>query len=61
MEMNVELNSPPSNWANNVLAMSHVANGDTDKAKADFEKILAAQPENKWAKEQLEELNRTVK
>src|SRR4051812_43983970 len=61
MEMNVELNGPPSNWANNVLAMSHRANGETEKAKADFQKIVAAQPDNKWAKEQLEELNRTVK
>ena len=58
MEMNVEFNNPPGPWTSSVLAMSHKANGDTEKAKADFQKILEIQPDNKWAKDQLEELNK---
>jgi hypothetical protein len=33
MEMNFAANSPDSVWAYHVLAMSHEANGEIDKAK----------------------------
>ena len=57
MELNVEVNSPPSMWTYNLLAMSHAANKETEKAKADFKKILELDPNNKFAKQQLEQLN----
>jgi tetratricopeptide (TPR) repeat protein len=57
MELNVEVNTPPSGWAYNLLAMSHVANKEVDKAKADYQKILELNPQDEWAKKQLEQLN----
>jgi tetratricopeptide (TPR) repeat protein len=57
MELNVEVNTPPSGWAYNLLAMSHVANKEVEKAKADYQKILELNPQDAWAKKQLEQLN----
>jgi tetratricopeptide (TPR) repeat protein len=57
MELNVEVNTPPSLWSYNLLAMAHKANQETEKAKADFQKILELNPKDEFAKEQLEELN----
>lgn len=57
MEMNGELNAPLSGWGAAVLAMAHVANKDFDKAKADFQKILQKEPDNQWARKQLDNLN----
>ncbi len=57
MELNVDVNKPPSMWAYNLLAMSHAANKETDKAKADYQKILELDPKNAFAKKQLEQLN----
>lgn len=57
MELNVEVNTPPSMWSYNLLAMAHSANKETEKARADFQKILALDPNNAFAKKQLEELN----
>jgi tetratricopeptide (TPR) repeat protein len=57
MELNVEVNTPPSGWAYNLLAMSHVANQEVEKAKADYQKILELNPQDEWAKKQLEQLN----
>jgi hypothetical protein len=59
MELNVEVNTPPSGWAYSLLAMSHVANKEVEKAKADYRKILEKNPQDEWAKEQLEKLNGT--
>ena len=56
MELNVEVNTP-SMWTYNLLAMAHAANHETEKAKADFHKILELNPENAFAKKQLEELD----
>jgi tetratricopeptide (TPR) repeat protein len=56
MELNLELNSPLSNWAYSDLAMAHIANHEPQKAEADFSKILEGDPENSWAKEELEKL-----
>jgi len=58
MELNTEVNAPPSLWSYNLLAMAHAANKETDKAKADYQKILELNPQNEFAKKQLEELNR---
>jgi hypothetical protein len=57
MEMNVEFNAPPGMWTRNLLAMAHAANNETDKAKTDFQKILEIDPQNAFAKQQLEKLN----
>jgi tetratricopeptide (TPR) repeat protein len=57
MELNAEVNTPPSMWTRNLLAMAHAANKETEKAKADFQKILELDPKNEFAKKQLEELN----
>jgi TolA-binding protein len=57
MELNVEVNTPPSDWAYNLLAMSHVANKQPDKAKADYQKAVELYPQDDWAKKQLEQLN----
>lgn len=57
MELNVEFNTPPSMWSLNLLAMSHKANKQIDQAKADFQKILELNPQDAFAKKQLEELN----
>ena len=58
MELNVEVNTP-SRWSYNLLAMSHVANKETEKAKVDYQKILELNPQDAWARKQLEELNRS--
>jgi len=57
MELNVEVNTPPSGWAYSLLAMSHTADKEVDKAKADYRKILERNPQDEWAKKQLEKLN----
>jgi len=59
MELNGEMNKPLSGWGSSVLAMAHVGNKDFDKAKADFQRILEKDPENKWAKQQLDKLNQS--
>jgi Photosynthetic reaction centre cytochrome C subunit len=56
MEMNVEFNNPPSMWTYHLLSMAHTANGDTDKAKADLQKTIAQYPDDKWAKQQLQDM-----
>jgi tetratricopeptide (TPR) repeat protein len=58
MELNHEVNLPLSGWALSVLAMSHQASGDVDKAIADYRNILEVTPNNSWAKQQLEELQK---
>jgi tetratricopeptide (TPR) repeat protein len=57
MELNVGVNTPPSLWSYNLLAMAHTANKETEKAKADYRKILELNPQDAFAKKQLEELN----
>ncbi len=55
MEMNAELNKL-TGWGNSLLAMSHRANGEIDKAIADFTRIVEVNPNDQWAKKQLEDL-----
>jgi len=57
MELNFAANSPGSVWAYHMLAMSHEANGEIDKAKADYRKVIELHPEDTWAKEQLDSLS----
>jgi tetratricopeptide (TPR) repeat protein len=57
MELNVEVNTPPSGWAYSLLAMSHAANKEVEKAKADYRKILELNPQDDWAKKQLAQLD----
>ncbi len=57
MELNVEVNTPPTGWAYHLLAQAHVANKEIDKAKADYRKILEMNPQDQFAKKQLEELS----
>jgi hypothetical protein len=59
MELNVEVNTPPSLWSYNLLAMAHTANKETEKAKADYRKILELKPQDAFAKKQLEELSKS--
>jgi hypothetical protein len=59
MELNVEVNTPPSLWSYNLLAMAHKANNQTEKAKADFQKILELNPKDDFARKQLDQLNAT--
>ncbi|HMG85364.1 MAG TPA: c-type cytochrome [Terracidiphilus sp.] len=57
MEMNFAANNPQSVWAFHVLAMSHQANGETDKAIEDFRKVVALHPDDTWAKQQIDALS----
>ncbi len=55
MELNAET-ATLSGWGLNLLAMAHKANGETEKAIAEFTKIVEKNPNDKWAKGQLDEL-----
>jgi len=56
MELNLEVNNPLSGWGSNLIAMAHRASGDTSKAIQDYKKIVEANPDNSWAKQQLADL-----
>jgi len=60
MELNAEVN-PLTTWGRSLIAMSHQANGETEKAIADFQKIVALNPNDSWAKKQLEDLKNAKK
>lgn len=55
MELNAEVNSL-TNWGRSLLAMAHRANGEREKAIDDFQKIVDTNPNDGWAKQQLEAL-----
>lgn len=57
MELNFASNSPQSVWAYHMLAMSHQANGEIEKAKSDYRKVVELHPDDTWAKGQLESLS----
>jgi hypothetical protein len=57
MEMNVAANNPTSVWSYHMLAMSHQANGEIEKAKADYGKVFELHPDDSWAKQQLDALS----
>jgi tetratricopeptide (TPR) repeat protein len=56
MELNFSENHPDSVWSYHMLSMAHQANGQIDKAIADYRKVLALHPDDKWAKEQVDSL-----
>lgn len=56
MELNLEVHNPLSSWGSNLIAMAHRASGDISKAIQDYKKIVEANPDNSWAKQQLAEL-----
>jgi tetratricopeptide (TPR) repeat protein len=59
MEMHFAANSPTSAWSYHLLAMSHVANGEIEKARADYRKVIELHPDDSWAKKQLDSLSAT--
>lgn len=56
-ELNVEVNTPPSAWALHLEGQAHILNSEPEKAKADYEKILKMNPQDEFAKKQLDSLN----
>jgi hypothetical protein len=57
MEMNFAANHPTSVWSYHMLAMSHQADGEIEKAKADYGKVFELHPDDTWAKQQLDALS----
>jgi hypothetical protein len=62
MEMNVaenpKLNEKNAGWTYGVMAKAHLEADEKDKAKADLQQILQANPNNKWAKDELDKLSK---
>jgi Photosynthetic reaction centre cytochrome C subunit len=56
-ELNLEENTPPSTWALHLAGQAHILNQEPEKAKADYEKILQINPQDAFAKKQLDGLN----
>src|ERR1700686_2907432 len=56
MELNFAENHPDSVWSYHMLAMAHQANGQIEKAIADYRKVLALHPDDRWPKEQIDSL-----
>jgi tetratricopeptide (TPR) repeat protein len=57
-ELNFSANHPDTVWSYHLLAMAHRANGQTDKAIADYRKVLELHPDDDWAKQQVEALTK---
>jgi predicted TPR repeat methyltransferase len=58
MEMSFDSNHPDSVWSSHMLAMTHQANGQIDKAIADYRKVLELHPDDTWAKDQIVSLSK---
>ena len=58
MELNFSANHPDSVWSYHMLAMTHQANGQIDKAIADYRKVLELHPDDTWAKQQIDSLSK---
>lgn len=56
MELNVEVNTPPSAWALHLSGQAHILNKENEKAVADYKRILEANPNDQFAKKQLDRL-----
>jgi len=59
MELSFSANHPDSVWSYHMLAMAHQANGQFDKAIADYRKVLALHPDDVWAKQQIDSLTKS--
>ena len=57
MELNFAANHPRSVWAYHMLAMAHEANGEIEKALADYRQVVLLHPDDAWAKRQIEALS----
>ena len=57
MELNFAANRPESMWSYHMLAMAHEANGERDKALADYRKVVELHPDDAWAKQKIEALS----
>jgi len=58
MEMSFDSNHPDSVWSYHMLAMTHQANGEIEKAIADYRKVLELHPDDAWAKDQIASLSK---
>jgi tetratricopeptide (TPR) repeat protein len=58
MEMSFDSNHPDSVWSYHMLAMAHQANGQIDRAIADYRKVLELHPDDTWAKDQIVSLSK---
>src|ERR1700730_6925081 len=58
MELNFSANHPDSVWSYHMLAMTHEANGQIDKAIADYRKVLELHPDDAWATQQIDSLSK---
>jgi tetratricopeptide (TPR) repeat protein len=59
MDLNFAENHPDSVWSYHMLAMTHLANGQIEKAVADYRKVLELHPDDVWAKQQIETLSKS--
>jgi tetratricopeptide (TPR) repeat protein len=59
MDLNFAENHPDSVWSYHMLAMTHQANGQIEKAIADYRKVLELHPDDVWAKQQIETLSKS--
>jgi tetratricopeptide (TPR) repeat protein len=57
-ELNFSQNHPDSPWSYHMLAQAHEANGQMEKALADYRKVLELHPDDRWAKQQIETLSK---
>ncbi len=57
-ELNFSENHPDSVWSYHMLAMTHEANGQTEKAIADYRKVLELHPDDRWAQQQIDSLSK---
>jgi len=58
-ELNFSANHPDSMWSYHMLAQTHEANGQVDKAIADYRKVLELHPDDQWARQQIDSLSKT--
>jgi tetratricopeptide (TPR) repeat protein len=58
-ELNFSANHPDSVWSYHMLAQTHEANGQIDKAIADYRKALELHPDDKWAQQQIDSLSKS--
>ena len=56
MAENPKMNQRNSGWTYSLMAMAHLATEEKDKAKADLQHVIELNPNNKWAKDELEKL-----
>jgi tetratricopeptide (TPR) repeat protein len=57
-DLNFSANHPDSMWSYHMLAQTHEANGQIDKAITDYRKVLELHPDDGWAKQQIESLSK---